>query len=461
MKPAGDGERWHEYPVGVGAEWAYAVLVVLVPFLGGLFVSFVSMIVIGVIGEEGVFTDLLARWVPFSRADEVSDNLDLLLRISILPVVGFAYLGVLLLSLAETAFAVGVSKALFAAAHDGDPRLVPPPSQMRTVEGDPLESMRIFAKGNLFVGGLAVLVLLLFTVMESSAVGLFIAVVVAAYTIGLWAGIKKLTTRQSETQRRWRERVAARWTEDAENEVRAGAAKKPASAKKGNIEGAPGGRRRGLARTFVLVPGGLGLVAAVLMQLGLVLRHPGSTKYDLGESAEYGAAGEALINGIWWLVFAVVAACLLMILATAFLAQSGTSSMERWLRERAADPGGKRPPYDVLLGFSERQGLPALRGLGLLAGLVSVFGTGLVLLGAFDMGSFAEIYSGSDQVFGGYLAPALGVVGGILLLVLICMGLQVWQTVSEREFRNLLRERWPIRPPGVGQRKSDEAKSRK
>ncbi|EGD44831.1 hypothetical protein NBCG_00925 [Nocardioidaceae bacterium Broad-1] len=33
----------------------------------------------------------------------------------------------------------------------------------------------------------------------------------------------------------------------------------------------------------------------------------------------------------------------------------------------------------------------------------------------------------------------------------------MWQAVSEREFRNFLRERWPVRPSGVGQRKSDEA----
>jgi hypothetical protein len=260
-------------------------------------------------------------------------------------------------------------------------------------------------------------------------------------------------------QQRWREQVAARWPEEAENAVRARAAKKPTAVKEGDIEGAPGGRLRALARTLVLLPGGLALVAAFLMQIGLAVRHPGSSKYELADAAEYDAVGETLLSGIWGIMLAVVVVCVLMILASAVLAQAGTSAMERWLRERAADPMAGRPPYQVLLGFSERQGLPALKGMGFVAGLVSVFGTGLVLLGSLDMGGFADIYSGSDQIFGAYVAPALGLIGATLLLVLICMGLQVWQTVSEREFRNLLRERWPIRPPGVGQRKSDEAKN--
>lgn len=97
--------------------------------------------------------------------------------------------------------------------------------------------------------------------------------------------------------------------------------------------------------------------------------------------------------------------------------------------------------------------------MGFVAGLVSVFGTGLVLLGSIDMGGFADIYSGSDQIFGAFVVPAVALIGATLFLVLVYMGLQVLQTVSEREFRNFLRERWPIRSPGVGQRKSDEAKN--
>lgn len=146
-----------------------------------------------------------------------------------------------------------------------------------------------------------------------------------------------------------------------------------------------------------------------------------------------------------------------MIFAAAVLAQAGTSAMERWLREWADDPMAGRPPYQVLLG-PERQGLLALKGMGIVAGLVSVFGAGLVLLGSLDMGGFAEIYRGSDQIFGAYVAPAFGLIGATLLLVLICMGLQVWQTVCEREFRNLLWERCPSGLLGW-QRKSDEAKN--
>ncbi|MFI5624619.1 hypothetical protein ACIA03_14225 [Nocardioides sp. NPDC051685] len=453
---AGDA-RWHEYAVGMRAEWAYAVGFVMVPFLGGLVVSFVSMIVIGVVGEEGLITDVLARWIPLYRAQDVSDNLDLLLRISILPLGAFAYLAFLAITLAETVVEARVSKALFAAADDSDSRLVPPPSQIRQVESEPLESMRIFAKMNLWVGGVAVAMLVLFAVVEESAKGWLAVLVVAAYTIGLRVGVDKLRARLTGRQQRWREQVAARWPEEAENAVRARAAKKPTSVQEGDIEGAPGGRLRALARTLVLLPGGLALVAVFLMQIGLAVRHPGSSKYELADAAEYDAAGETLLSGIWWLMLAVVVVCVLMILASAVLAQVGTSAMERWLRERAADPTTDRPPYQVLLGFSERQGLPALKGMGFVAGLVSVFGTGLVLLGSLDMGGFADIYSGSDQIFGAYVSPALGLIGATAFLVLICMGLQVWQTVSEREFRNLLRERWPIRPPGVGQRKSDEA----
>ena len=453
--------RWHEYAVGIRTEWAYAVGVVMVPFLGGLVVSFVSMIVIGVVGEERVITDVLARWIPLYRAQDVSDNLDLLLRISLLPVLAFAYLGFLAITLAETVVEVRVSKALFAAADDGDPRLVPPPSQIRQVEDKPLESMRVFAKMNLWVGGFAVAMLVLFAVVEESAMGWLAVFVVAAYPVGLWVGVNKLRARLTARQQRWRDQVTARWPEEAENAVRARAAKKPTSLKEGAVEGAPGGRLRALARTFVLLPGGLALVAAFLMQIGLAVRHPGSSKYELSDEADYGASGETLLSGIWWIMLAVVVACVLMILASAVVAQVGTSAMGRWLRERAADPMAGRPPYQVLLGFSERQGLPALKGMGFVAGLVAVFGTGLVLLGSLDMGGFADIYSGSDQIFGAYVAPALWGIGATLLLVLVCMGLQVWQTISEREFRNLLRGRWPIRPPGVGQRKSDEAKNAK
>lgn len=456
-----DDARWHEYAVGMRAEWAYAVGVATVPFLGGLFVAFVSMIVIGVVGEEGVLTDLLERWIPLYRAQDVSDNLDLLLRISILPLFGFVYLSFLVLMIAEGVASLQISKALVAAADSGDPRLVPPRSQMGEVEGEPLESMRIFAKVNLWVGGFAVAMLVLFAVVEESAVGWLAVFVATAYTVGLWVGVNKLRVRLSVRQQRWREQVAARWPEEAENAVRARAAKKPTSVKEGDIEGAPGGRLRALARTLVLLPGGLALIAAFLMQIGLAVRHPGSSKYELADAAEYDAAGETLLSGIWWIMLAVVVVCVLMILASAVLAQAGASAMERWLRERAADPMAGRPPYQVLLGFSERHGLPALKGMGFVAGLVSVFGTGVVLLGSLDMGDFADIYSGSDQIFGAYVAPALGLIGATLLLVLICMGLQVWQTVSEREFRNLLRRRWPIRPPGVGQRKSDERKTAK
>ncbi|MGY0388533.1 hypothetical protein ACWZJV_16300 [Nocardioides sp. WG-D5] len=449
--------RWHEYAVGMRAEWAYAVGFLMVPFLGGLGVSFVSMIVIGVVGEEGVITDVLERWIPLYRAQDVSENLDLLLRISFLPVVAFAYLGFLAITLAETVIEARVSKALFDAADDGDPRLVPPPSQIRQVEGEPLEAMRIFAKVNLWVGGFAVALLVLFAVVEESVAGWLAVFVVAAYTIGLWVGVNKLRARLTVRQQRWRERVTMCWPEQAENAVRARAAKKPTSVKEGDIEGAPGGRLRAFARTLVLLPGGLAIIAVFLMQIGLAVRHPGSSKYQLADEVEYDTAGEALLSGIWWIMLAVVAACVLMILASAVLAQAGTSAMERWLRERAADPMASRPPCQVLLGFSERQGLPALKGMGFVAGLVSVFGTGLVLLGSLDMGGFADIYRGSDQIFGAYVAPALGVIGASLLLVLVCMGLHVWQAVSEREFRNFLRERWPVRPPGVGQRKSDEA----
>lgn len=453
--------RWHEYPVGMRAEWAYAVGVATVPFLGGLFVAFVSMIMVGVVGEEGVLTDVLERWIPLYRAQDVSDNLDLLLRISILPLFGFAYLGFLVIAISETIASERSAKALVSAAVNGDPSLVPPPSQMREVEGEPLESMRFFAKANLWVGGFAVAMLVLFAVVEESATGWLAVLVVAAYTIGLWVGVNKLRARLTVRQQRWREQVSARWPEEAENAVRAGVAKKPTSPKEDDVEGVPGGRLRALARTLVLLPGVLALIAAFLMQIGLAVRHPGSSKYQLADEVEYDAAGETLLSGIWWIMLAVMVACVLMILASAVLAQVGASAMERWLRERAADPTASQPPYQVLLGFSERQGLPALKGMGFVAGLVFVFGTGLVLLGSLDMGGFADIYSGSDQIFGAYVAHALGLIGATLLLVLICMGLQVWQTVTEREFRNLLRGRWPIRPPGVGQRKSDEAMNAK
>lgn len=453
--------RWHEYPVGMRAEWAYGFGVATVPFLGGLFVAFVSMIVVGVVGEEGVLTDVLERWIPLYRAQEVSDNLDLLLRISILPLFGFAYLGFLVIAIAETVVSKRISKALVSAAVSGDPRLVPPPSQMREVEGEPLESMRFFAKMNLWVAGFAVAMLLLFAVVEESATGWSAVLVVAAYTIGLWVGVNKLRARSAVRQQRWREQVTARWPEESENAVRAGATKKPTSTREDDIERVPGGRLRALARTLVLLPGVLALIAAFLMQIGLAVRHPGSSKYQLADEAEYDAAGETLLSGIWWIMLAVMVASVLMILASAVLAQVGATAMERWLRERAADPMASRPPYQVLLGFSERQGLPALKGMGFVAGLVSVFGTGLVLLGSLDMGGFADIYSGSDRIFSAYVAPALGLIGATLLLVLMCVGMQVWQTVTEREFRNLLRERWPIRPPGVGQRKSDEAMNAK
>lgn len=436
--------RWHEYEDGLGTEWINALCLPLLPFLGGVASTFVCMIVAGVMAEQNIFTRVSERWLAHDQAFDVNQHIDLALRMTLIPMAAYGYLAIAALVLASTVVTIRTSRRMAAAAETADPGLVPPPGQIGDPDDEPLSAMRLFAKVNLFVGGCAALMLGSFAAIEGSKAGWTLTALTTAYAGGLWFGVKKAEPRYNRRHHQQWEIIDRHWTTENRDAARARASVPPESADAQTLA-IPGQRRQRIGKALVVIPLAMVFIGGLLMQIGLGSRHPGSSKYRLAEPREYGGTGETLITAIWWIVFIDVAIALLMIVVAAMLRQSGTLATETWLRTQAADPAAVQPPHVVVLDYTTGQSLPAIGGVGFISGMVCVFGTSVALLGSFDMGGLAEIYRGSDRIFADYVRPALGAVGGILLMNVALSGLQVWHSVRGRAFRNLLRERWPVR----------------
>ncbi|TQL70726.1 hypothetical protein FB381_4668 [Nocardioides albertanoniae] len=418
--------HWYEYPVGLVGEITRAFERTLFPFLTGLGGTFVLVLGVGMMADEGMLGD---PGVANAVESLLLASLPLLMIAAVVVWAGYAS--------AACLRDVTTSRAIVRATRDGaDRHRVPSPEQVVAVIREPGRLLRYFALGT--GGPTAVLgvigVGIAFTrddVVETltiSAIALAwaAAMVPLAFYVPQW-----LTAAQERRQKV----IAAFWsTEDEAN------AWKRARQDRSRPRAGSGGFRSAdkviYAATLVALLGFLILQLSVGARCSTV---PGSSPAQQCDTTHYGSFIERILG--WGFSAFVVAMVIAILLAAggALFDWRQRRSERNDLRRRLDDMTAERPDDLVLAHHSERHTHPIIT----MAVILSAF-TMIVAAAAYFAGkredSEVEIFYSPHQDL------ELSIAAAALALFVIALVTTAVVNVRGREFRNVLMRRWPAGP---------------
>lgn len=449
---------WHEYPIGVSGEFAWAFMAVMFPLAIGVAATFVIILAVGIANDEHLVYELLSRvGFTFNEMSPFLDGLDQLLRMAVVPtlvvIIGGAALAMVALFVSD----LSVSRGLVRAARGGASREeVPVPTQVESVVEERAWAMLVLlwvvvAAGALF-GVIAVWVAVADGYVEGYGYGaLFL--VVGALGVG---GLRVVKTQVRPLRYRRRLEIAAHWT--TADETRAWECARGAeAARREPVEATSGGSGRdrrvkigrritGWASRFFSL--------AIVTALGVVyLWYPQGNRFTgAGPRAEWPVPVEAASSGALIGAVAVMIVCALGIVVGHLVEGVGRRAERSRLRRAASD--GARPPEALIVEYSERAAVKLASALAEVSGVLLVFGPAMLILARTDN----DVYRGADELFGRFSVPALvGTLAGVALLLIAA----IWNAVVAwrgADLRNLLVATWPILPTDTTESDGDETR---
>ncbi|MFE6645516.1 hypothetical protein ACFVJS_03055 [Nocardioides sp. NPDC057772] len=418
--------HWHEYPIGLVAEFVHAVVRISLPFLCGLGGTFVLVLGVGIMADEGLLGD-----------PGVANAVDALLLIALplLAAAGVAAWGGY--ALATCLREVTTSRAIVRATRGGaDRQQVPSPEQIEAVTREPGKQLVYFALGT--GGSLALF----------GVIGLGIAftrddatepLVISAVALA-WAGLMVplafyLPQRLAAAQERRQKAIAAHWSTEDEANAWKRARRAPSRARSAR-------NAFRLADKVIYAATIVAVLGFVVLQLSLGMRCstvPGSRPAQQCDTTEYGSIVERILG---WGFSSFVAAMVVAIL----LAAGGTlidwiqrRSEVNDLRRRLADPMSERPEDAVLAHHAGRSTHPLTKMTVVLSAFGLIVGAAAYIAGMREE-SDLEIFFLPHQDL------ELSIVAGsAALLVFALIGTAV-TNMTGRGFRNELMRRWPAAP---------------
>lgn len=427
--------RWHEYPVGFTGNMASAVARTLTALLIGVAGTFLLVVAVGLLGEEGV--------LPYDTAR----MLDQFTRAAMMPVLILAWAGTLGACVAQIVRDVTVSRAALHAVRAGAPITdVPTPRQVASIITPPGSGLLIWIAFHLVLFAVAAPVALWMLIDEPHDASTMVVILVvclgggaALIVLAVWIG---RGLRASHLERR--RRISDHWWPRHEQAAWTRAQYSDASAR----------RHQGVGRSvasLMTTVGSVGIVGALLLiYVLLFITHPDAQRWpggQAGERAELSDELERLVDA-GTTVFTVSVVLSLALLVAGFVIEGILDLRERRaLREALADPSAGRPAADVLLRVADPAAPLLARTLVALGAGAVVLGWTGVSLGTGGLEDFASVYDRSTQRFEALVPVASFVRNAGIVMCLAGFFAAVNSAALGRELRNQLTARWPQRPP--------------
>lgn len=448
-----DDSRWRVLPVGrpetLRRTATEAALFGLIG-LGGLFAMAVAT---GVVIEE-----------VFSDTDE-GITTDLVLRASLAGIGIFGLAGLLALGVLGALQGLSTARGLTAAARQGTPATeVPTPDQWEAATESSGGAYKLLALWVLALLGLGYVLLVWAVLEDPDPTGLAMLAGGGLLLLLIWSGIpfatRVLDPRQAVLaaglERRWtqahRERAAER--ELVEEEI--GRARTLA----GLAGRLPGQGARSANQVLICVVIVALEVWGIALHVGMSISHPDRTlgpSAQAGDRASLSPADELLVDrielgggvaaAVGVLAFALMVGCEILI----------WRAERRELRRALAEDGEVPPPHALLRRAMVSACPPGLRlGFGVAAAALALgFGLWFVSMAA-EWPDWEHYHAASKQLRdAGSLGPWI-MLGALVVLGLgVALGSQL--DTRDEELRDQLVQRWPVRPPEVGEASQGEA----
>lgn len=418
--------HWYEYPIGLAGEVVRAFVRTLLPFLCGLGGTFVLVLGVGIMADEGLLGD-----------PGVANAVDalLLLALPLLAGTGVVVWGGY--ALATCLREVTSSRAIVRATRGGaDRHQVPSPEQVEAVTREPGKQLTYFALGT---GGPMALIGVIGVGIAFTRDDVIETLTISAVALG-WVALmvplafyvpKRLVAAQERRQKV----IAAHWsTEDEAN------AWKRARQARSRTRSEAGAFR--LTDKVIYAATIVAALGFVVLQLSLGMRCstvPGSSPAQGCDTTQYGSFIERILG--WGFSAFVVA----MVVAT-LLAAGGTlldwlqrRSEVSDLRRRLADVMSERPADAVLAHHAGRHTHPIAKMAVVLSAFGLIVGAAAYIAGKREESELEVFYSPHQDL-------ELLIVGvSVALFALAVVGTAV-TNVTGRRFRNELMRRWPAAP---------------
>lgn len=417
--------HWYEYPIGLVGEVVRASVRTLVPFLCGLGGTFVLVLGVGIMADEGLLGD-----------PGVANAVDALLlqALPLLMVAGVVAWGGY--ALATCLREVTTSRAIVRATRGGaDRHQVPSPEQVEAVTREPGKQLTYFALGT---GGPLALIGIIGVGIAFTRDDVIETLTISAVALG-WAALmvpvafyapKRLIAEQERRQKA----IAAHWsTQDEAN------AWKRAHQARSRAKAADGFR---LTDKLIYAATMVAVLGFVVLQLSLGMRCstvPGSGPAQQCDTTQYGSIIERILGwGFSSFVVAMVVAILLAAGGTLIDWLQRRSEVSD-LRRRLADVMSDRPEDAVLAHHAGRHTHPIVKMAVVLSAFGVIVGAAAYLAGKGEDSELEVFYSPYQDL------ELLIVAGSVALFVIALVGTAVSNMIGRR-FRNELMRRWPAAP---------------
>lgn len=417
--------HWYEYPIGLVGEFVRAFVRTLLPFLCGLGGTFVLVLGVGIMADEGLLGD---PGVANAVDALLLEALPLLMGAGVVVWGGYA--------LATCLREITTSRAIVRATRGGADRLqVPSPEQVEAVTREPGKQLTYFALGT---GAPMALIGVIGVGIAFTRDDVIETLTISAVALG-WAALMVplafcVPNRLIAAQERRQKAIAAHWsTQDEANAwTRAHQARSRAKA-------ADGFR---LTDKLIYAATIVAVLGFVVLQLSLGMRCstvPGSGPAQECDTTQYGSIIERILGwGFSSFVVAMVVAILLAAGGT-LLDWLQRHSEVSDLRRRLADVLSERPEDAVLAHHAGRHTHPIAKMAVVLSAFGLIVGAAAYLAGKREESELEVFYSPYQDL------ELLIVAGSLALFVIALVGTAV-TNMTGRRFRNELMRRWPAAP---------------
>lgn len=418
--------HWHEYPIGLVGEVVRAFVRTLLPFLCGLGGTFVLVLGVGIMADEGLLGD---PGVANAVDALVLSALPLLAGAGVLAWGGYAS--------ATCLREVTTSRAIVRAARGGaDRHHVPSPEQVETVTREPGKQLIYFAWGTggplLLMGVIGVGIAFTRDDVTETLTITAVALAWAALMVPLAFYVPKLLT---EAQERRQKAIAAHWsTEDEAN-----AWKRARQARSRARAGADAFR---LADKFIYAGTIVAALGFVVLQLSLGMRCstvPGSSPAQKCDTTQYGSFIERILGWGFSSFVVAMAAAILLAAGGTLIDWIQRRSEVNDLRRRLADLMSERPEDAVLSHHAGRNTHPVVKMTVVLSAFGMIVGAAAYIAGTREESELEIFYSPNQDLE----LVIVAVSAALFVLALIGTALT---TMTGRRFRNELMRRWPAAP---------------
>lgn len=419
--------HWRVYPVSVFGELVNAALHAVKPFRAGIWGSLLLLIALGLLADEGLLGDL-------------GDDVTKLALASAVPGVGLVLVVWVVAGFLSGLQQLLTSRALARAIVDGASMIaVPHPSQAELVDDErPFRSARV--SSGVF-GGLWLLIALgmtfsgydldeIWPIYASAGIAALPMVIAMTWLPGYF-------DRQQVMRAHWTERVRDAAAQRAV----------PVPADDGDGRGYPPelAERKRRAGRWELAGIILFALAYALLHLWEFVAHPGARTATSETRVQHIDAVEAGLDVLIWIVWAAMTLGVAA-MAIGYLVDAALQREEkRMLWHALENPAAARPPAGLLLKYSERQPIFLAQCLAFVAGIGSMFASGLYLLGTDQLVTWDAIGAGSET-FGRFVPHAQTTLAVSLAMVALAF---VWHAVTAgrgAELRSQVVLRWPVKP---------------